>query len=154
MRASPLTRVIDDFKKKGTSSSSCSKSLFNISFGQSICHTRGKEKQGEGKVEQPKVIAVVNNNEEKKNKVCPTVRDVNLLEIEAVAVSLGGVDISNIGKEKGGNMKGSNTKIKKWTGRQSTRRFNKNLKEKLDLDIGKRQLVDVMIIEGLFKGVR
>ncbi|XP_058761605.1 uncharacterized protein LOC131634999 [Vicia villosa] len=55
LRASPLPRVPEEPKKKETNSSSCSKSLFNISSGQSHYEMKGKGKEvEEGEVEQIK----------------------------------------------------------------------------------------------------
>ncbi|XP_058755655.1 uncharacterized protein LOC131628867 [Vicia villosa] len=51
LRASPLPRTFEESKKKDSNSSSCSRSLFNLSSGQSRCEGKGKEKEGdEGEV--------------------------------------------------------------------------------------------------------
>ncbi|XP_058733455.1 uncharacterized protein LOC131605074 [Vicia villosa] len=117
LRASPLPTVNDDFKKKDTSSSSCSRSLFNNSSGQSRCESRGKEKEGEGEVEQTKTDAAMNNTGGQVNNINPTIGEGNTLEIEEVAFSLGAVDISKAEKIKGDIQKGPTVKKKKWTRR-------------------------------------
>lgn len=45
LRASPLPRIQEEQKKKESNSSSCSISLFNLSSGQNIYDTKGKEKE-------------------------------------------------------------------------------------------------------------
>ncbi|XP_058725488.1 uncharacterized protein LOC131596762 [Vicia villosa] len=148
LRASPLPRVNEDVRKKESNSSSCSKSLFNLSSGQSKCEARGKEKEGEGEVEQLR-----DSGDKGKEKLITTTPatvavPVNLLEIEAVAESFGAVDISNVDANKGSSFKGKTIKKKKWTRRQPIRKSLAAPKQTLDREIGKRHLVDVMIIEG------
>ncbi|CAI8619013.1 unnamed protein product [Vicia faba] len=68
-----------------------------------------------------------------------------MLEIEAMA---GAVDISNVSKGKNESLLESKTKRRKWTRRQSTRNaYPKNKLEK-EVECGKRNLVDVMILDG------
>ncbi|KAL5053828.1 hypothetical protein RYX36_034510 [Vicia faba] len=75
-----------------------------------------------------------------------------ILEIEVVAESLGAINISNVGKGKGVTPKASNVKRKKWTRRHEVRKANPSQDNKLEINIGKRHLVDVMIIEGTLEG--
>ncbi|CAI8596235.1 unnamed protein product [Vicia faba] len=42
LRASPLPKVIEDQKKRDSSSGTCSKNIFNVSSGQSRCKTKEK----------------------------------------------------------------------------------------------------------------
>ncbi|XP_058748651.1 uncharacterized protein LOC131621633 [Vicia villosa] len=149
LRASPLPRVQEEnSKKKDSTSGSCSRSLFNLSSGQSKCETKGKEKEGEGEVEQLKGVGEGRKQVMPKDAVGPITGRDSLLEIEAVAESFGAVDISNVGTGKSGLDKVSGRKKKKWTRRQPSRKREAINTEKLEVEIGKRQLVDVMITEG------
>ncbi|XP_058774623.1 uncharacterized protein LOC131648907 [Vicia villosa] len=150
--ASPIPRVNGEVRKKESNSSLCSKSLFNHLSGQSKCEDKGKEKEGEGEVEQQR-----DSNDKRKQKSITTIPEpltapVNLLEIEVVAESFGAVDISNVGTNKGVSSKGIATKKKKWTKRQTSRKTNTAPKQRIDYEIGKRQLVDVMITEFKVEG--
>lgn len=53
LRASPLPKIIEEPKKKDSSSSTCNKSLLNNSTSHSRCKSKGKGKEGNGvEVEQ------------------------------------------------------------------------------------------------------
>ncbi|XP_058746072.1 uncharacterized protein LOC131618942 [Vicia villosa] len=147
LRASPLPKINDDQRKKESKFSSCSKSLFNISSGQSGCDSKNKEKEGEGEVEQKEATEPWKKNKEViQDKVENTGKQV--LEIEAVAESLGAFDISNAGNGKAITLKGSCARKKKWTRKSVTRKAPSSQVKKLETEIGKRPLVDVMIVEG------
>ncbi|XP_058741861.1 uncharacterized protein LOC131614267 [Vicia villosa] len=146
LRASPLPKITDEQRKKETKSSSCSKSLFNVSSGQSGCGSKNKEKEGDGEVEQKKDENGGKGKEVVQEKAAKP--GVQVLEIEAVAEFLGAVDISNIGSGKNLIPKGSGARKKKWTRKSTTRKTLCRQEKKLEQEIGKRPLVDVMIIEG------
>lgn len=76
----------------------------------------------------------------------------NILEIKVMVESLGAVDMSNEEKGKGVTSKASNVKRIKWTRRQGVRKTNPIQDKKLNLEIGKRHFVDVMIIDGTVGG--
>ncbi|XP_058776207.1 uncharacterized protein LOC131650519 [Vicia villosa] len=150
LRASPLPRIPEEQKKKDSNSSSCSRSLFNISSDQSKCETKNKDKE-EGEVNQ--VTTVVEGSKPREDsKVKEGPAPENRLEIEAVAESLGSVDISNVRSVTGKAPKNSMGRKKKWTRRVAPRKGNNSESKKLEMEMGKRQLIDVMIIEGDVEG--
>lgn len=58
-------------------------------------------------------------------------------------------DISNVGHDSGKPPKEGTTKKKKWTRRQGVRKGNQGPTKKVELESGKRNLIDVMINEKL-----
>ncbi|XP_058757456.1 uncharacterized protein LOC131630719 [Vicia villosa] len=128
IRASPLPRVNEEVRKKDSNSSSCSKSLFNLSSGQSKCEARGKEKEGEGEVEQHKDLGDQRKDNLITGNPSPAAAPTNFLEIEAVAESFGAVDISNVGAKKGETSKGK--AIKKRSGPGDNLRGNRVLRRR------------------------
>ncbi|XP_058727051.1 uncharacterized protein LOC131598472 [Vicia villosa] len=152
LRVSPLPRIQEEQKRKESNSNSCSKSLFNISSGQSRCEVKGKEKEGdEGEVNQKKKADALIECEKEvdlKQPECPPKR--NTLEIEAMTKSFGAVDISNVGQSSKKNQMEGLTKKKKWTRRQGIRKSSQSeeKKKKIEVEMGKRNLVDVIIIDG------
>lgn len=164
LRASPLQRIQEDVKKKEASSSSCSKNLFNISSSQSRCETIGKNKgTDEGEVEQQQLknqiasgvgtitpkenrheIQVIGSSSKQKGKE----NGKTSLEIEAMAESLGAVDISQVGKNSKVVEGEGKTKRRKWTRRQFTRKVSTPKAVEKEIECGKRNLVDVMVIDG------
>ncbi|XP_058763301.1 uncharacterized protein LOC131636707 [Vicia villosa] len=154
LRASPLPRVQDDQKKKESTSSSCSRSLFNLSSGQSRCEEKGKEKEvDEGEVNQKNTGPTLIEGEKDELpivKVDPPKK--NVLEIEAMAESFGAVDISNVGQGSGKGIKGGTAKKKKWTRKQGARKSSQDTVKKVEMETGKRTLVDVMIIDVTIDG--
>ncbi|XP_058733417.1 uncharacterized protein LOC131605033 [Vicia villosa] len=150
LRASPLPRTHEEQKKKESNSSSCSKILFNLSSGQSRCEEKGKGKEGdEGEVNQKNTCLTLEASE---NVGDPKAHEGhlkrNVLEVEAMAESFGAIDISNIGQASGKVQKDGASKKKKWTRRQVVRKGTQDSKKKVEMEIGKRSLVDVMIIDG------
>ncbi|XP_058734335.1 uncharacterized protein LOC131606068 [Vicia villosa] len=152
LRASPLPKAVEEQKRKESNSSSCSKSLFSISSSHSRCDNKSKLKEGEegeeGEMEQNKSgqvsgrKTITGREKEQENRSTG-------LEIEAVAESLGAVGISNKDIAKKANHTSSPTKKKKWTRRQPNRKVGaKATKKQMALEMGKRQLVEVMIVEG------
>ncbi|CAI8611693.1 unnamed protein product [Vicia faba] len=63
------------------------------------------------------------------------------------------VDISNV-REGKSTSKGTMVKRKKWTQRQGARKATTSQAKKVKIEIGNRQLVDVMNIDGTTKGCR
>lgn len=119
LRVPPLSRTFEDQKCKNSSSSTCSKSLFNISSSQSRCGEKGKEKEDEVEVEQnlkSKENTIANKNGENGQE------QNNTLAIELMAESLGVVDISNTGKGNNKNPKGEPVKRRKWTRSKVTKK--------------------------------
>ncbi|CAI8612199.1 unnamed protein product [Vicia faba] len=147
LRASPLPRSQEEQKKKESTSSSCLESLFNISSGQSKCDARDKNKEGYVEVEQCRGTSTGNLQVEFPQTIEVPTGIKNVLEIEVVAESIGAVDISNTGKGKGGSVKGASVTQNKWIRRKNIRKVNLSQKQKLEIDIGNRQSVDVMIVE-------
>lgn len=130
LRFSPLPRAQEEQKKKESTSSSCDKSLFNISSRQSRCDAKGKEKENdkegeEGEVEKHKQKELtgdkgeVNKDNEGWHRGC-------VFEIKAMEDSLGAVDISNIGKATGKDVRESRKKRKKWTRNSGVRKGAKH----------------------------
>ncbi|XP_058776541.1 uncharacterized protein LOC131650847 [Vicia villosa] len=156
LRASPLPRTQEDSQRRGSNTSSCSKSLFNISSGQSRCETKEKGKEvEEGEVEQG--VGKGKASEEKKGvpsnrKEVVAADGKNLLEIEAMAESLGAVDISKVGKEDKATKKMGVGKRKKWIRKTGARKNNSALSKKMEVEMGKRNLIDVMVIDGTIEG--
>ncbi|CAI8584881.1 unnamed protein product [Vicia faba] len=72
----------------------------------------------------------------------------NNLEIEAVAESLGAVELSKGVEKLDATSKGAIVNWKKWTKKQAPRKEMSGVNKKLEVEIGKRHLVDVMIIDG------
>lgn len=72
----------------------------------------------------------------------------NILEIELVAGYFGTMDISNAAKEREAISKDIIIKKKKRTGRKNGRKVDLKQVKLMNLDSGKRQLVEVMTTEG------
>ncbi|KAL5063736.1 hypothetical protein RYX36_025473 [Vicia faba] len=72
----------------------------------------------------------------------------NNLEIEVMEESLGAVELSKGGEKLDATSKGAIVKWKKWTKKQAPRKEMSEVNKKLEVEIGKRHLVDVMIIDG------
>ncbi|XP_058764208.1 uncharacterized protein LOC131637617 [Vicia villosa] len=150
LRSSPLPKLPEDQVKRESNSSSCNKSLFNISSGQSRCSTKGKEKEnegGEGEVEQTKQKGGAAQSERNKQPVTHA-ETTNNLEIEAMAESLGAVELSIATKQLAPIQKTVAKKGRKWTRKTNTKKSAGEIGKKLELELGKRNLVDVMIIDG------
>lgn len=67
-----------------------------------------------------------------------------------MAESLGAVNISNIRKGLGKEGRDGTITRKNWTGKQGVRKRSQS--KKLEVEYGKRNLVDVMIIDGTVEG--
>lgn len=83
------------------------------------------------------------NNELMSNKLVG-----NCLEIEPVTKSLGVVDISNKGNKDASMIKGKVGKRKKWIRRKVVKKGEQVQPKALEVEIGKRQLVEMMVTEG------
>ncbi|MCI07515.1 hypothetical protein A2U01_0028584, partial [Trifolium medium] len=153
LRASSLPRVPDEQKKKDSTSSSCRKSLFNTPSGQSRCEARAKGKQiDEGEVDQEKGKKKPEEVPAVSPPVLANASGGNLLEINAVAESFGAVDISNMGSGKELSSKAQGGKRKKWTRKKPIRKSPSSQAAKIDMEVGKRNLVDIMVVDGTIGG--
>lgn len=154
LRASHFRIIQEKQKKKESNSSSCSKSLFNISSGQSRCEVRGKEKEGdEGEVNQKNTgPTLIKGDKGVAPKLTEGPPKRNVLEIEAMAESFSAVDISNVGHGSAKNLKEGTTRKNMWTRRQGLRKGSQAEMKKVEIETGKRNLVDVMIIDGTLDG--
>ncbi|XP_058727315.1 uncharacterized protein LOC131598755 [Vicia villosa] len=109
LRASPLPKVSEDQKKRDSSSSICSKSLFHVSSGDSRCDPNRKGKgeepevqnRQEAKEDRGEVEGEHSNQQRTKQKV---------FEIEKVAESLGAVALSTEHEEQDKQPKGPTDK--------------------------------------------
>ncbi|PNX59228.1 hypothetical protein L195_g059585, partial [Trifolium pratense] len=144
LRASPLPKITGEVRKD-TSTGSCSKSLFTE---MSQSKEGSVEKGKEGEVEQ---VVVVSENTLQIDKGANQDEGKNTPAVESVAESLSNVAISK--PELGKFDKGSNTKpkadvkpTKKWTRRKGTKKGKTSAPTVAEL--GKRQLVEVTIVEG------
>ncbi|XP_058783430.1 uncharacterized protein LOC131658113 [Vicia villosa] len=90
LRASPLPKLTDESKNRESSSSLCSKDLFNASSSQSRCEIKGKDKEEDVEVQQ---ITTVANNQSRGNKE-EEVGPKNQVDVETVAETLGAVMLS------------------------------------------------------------
>ncbi|CAK8574984.1 unnamed protein product [Lathyrus sativus] len=146
LRASPLPKVTEEQKKRESSSGNCSNNLFNNSSSYKKCDNRREGKDGEEvEVEQQ---AGNTFSEEVNVEASPTKQPGDCLVIEVVAESLGAIDISNMRNEKTSTIKGKTTKRKKWTRQKRTMKGYDNCTKNLEVETGKRQLVEVMVTEG------
>ncbi|XP_058752497.1 uncharacterized protein LOC131625674 [Vicia villosa] len=91
LHASPLPKITDEGRRKESSSSMCSRELFNVSSSQSRCGAKGKEKGAENEVMQ-NAEAIQSANKEKDRGKESQFKSV---DVESVAESLGAVALSN-----------------------------------------------------------
>lgn len=146
LRACLLPKMIEEPRKKDSSSSNCNKHFFNNSTIQSRYENKEMEKYGfEVEVEQVIGKTIIEEGSP-RGKVNNSKK--NFLEIETVAESFGTVDISNKGKDGAAGTKDTTTKRRKWTRRKGVRKYEATPIRHKELEIGKRQLVDVTITEG------
>lgn len=101
---------MDEQKRRGSISRTCSGSLLNTSSSQSRCGTQENEKQGDVEVDQK--LAGKNLPEETIG-LKEAIEQNNILEIESVAESLGVVDISNTRKGEVPKIKRNKWKMRK-----------------------------------------
>ncbi|XP_058726490.1 uncharacterized protein LOC131597843 [Vicia villosa] len=114
------------------------------------CSTKEKEKEiegGEGEVEQTKQKGGAAPTERNKHPATHA-ETTNNLEIEAMAESLGAVELSIATKQIAPIQKIVAKKGRKWTRKTNTKKSAGEIGKKLELELGKRNLVDVMIIDG------
>ncbi|CAJ2644626.1 uncharacterized protein LOC123882497 [Trifolium pratense] len=149
LKASPLPKISGDIKKE-QSSSSCSKSL----FGETSTSKVGS-KEGLGKGLEIEVVSSLkkSNVVGEIDEIEETNRGKDQKEVECVAESLGNVAIST---QKMATFDiGSHTKQKtpvkaprKWSRKKGARKAKEPDQTQLIADLGKRQLVEVVISEG------
>lgn len=65
-----------------------------------------------------------------------------------MAESFRAVDISNVGKGNNGVLGEKKNKRSKWIGRQNSRKANPSKELEKEVEFGKHNLVDVMILDG------
>lgn len=75
-----------------------------------------------------------------------------ILEIEAVAESLGEMDISNTGNGSTKQRSTRGGRRKKWTRKNTARKVDPKMVHKIEFEMGKRQCFDVMIIDMTLEG--
>jgi hypothetical protein len=143
MRASPLPKPSFEPRKE-SSSGACSKNLFEST---STSKNDGSEK-GKGtevEVEQQKKPS---QEETPKTVVVLNVREITSKEVESVAESLGTVALSqtfDMGQPD--NSKGKNSG-RKWTRKTARARKKSSESMQKEIELGKRQLVEVVVSEG------
>ncbi|XP_058782243.1 uncharacterized protein LOC131656565 [Vicia villosa] len=152
LRASPLPKAIEEQKRKESSSSTCSKSLFNVSSSHSRCGNKGKDKGGEEVEQQHGGNGSSKETQEvqKKDKVD------NMREIESVAESLGAVEISNkINLSSGKQRVETDTvegdsipKKRKWIRKKPVKKVGPVCVVEKGGESGKRQLFEIPITKG------
>ncbi|CAJ2638278.1 unnamed protein product [Trifolium pratense] len=149
LKASPLPKISGDIKKE-QSSSSCSKSL----FGETSTSKVGS-KEGLGKGLEIEVVSSLkkSNVVGEIDEIEETNRGKDQKEVECVAESLGNVAIStpkmatfDIGSHT--KQKTSAKAPRKWSRKKGARKAKEPDQTQLIADLGKRQLVEVVISEG------
>ncbi|CAJ2638125.1 unnamed protein product [Trifolium pratense] len=126
------------------SSGACSKSLFD-STSTSKNEGSGKEKSTEIEVEQQKKLA---QDEPSKIVVILNAKEITSKEVESVAESLGIVDLSkNVDIGQQDTSKGQKSG-RKWTRKKAGPSKKGKKTTKKEIELGKRQLVEVMVSEG------
>ncbi|XP_058751474.1 uncharacterized protein LOC131624535 [Vicia villosa] len=115
LRASPLPKMGEEQKKRDSSSGTCSKSLFNVSSGQSRCEQKIQGTGEEPEVQQAKTTG--ENPVEIGGSKNPEMDKQKTLEIERVAESFGAVafSIKETGEEMGlKNLQNTRKNLRKW----------------------------------------
>ncbi|XP_058727213.1 uncharacterized protein LOC131598649 [Vicia villosa] len=143
LRASPLPKMLEEVKKKDSSSGTCSKSLFNASSSHSKCEPKDKEVEDENEVQQSKQKVL-------SKEINPKLSDdiSKSADVETVAESLGEVVLSSATPEAGNIARGGVMPKRKWVRKKGERRNKVSSKKTLEHENSKRQLVDVMIVDG------
>ncbi|XP_058726827.1 uncharacterized protein LOC131598223 [Vicia villosa] len=144
LRASPLPKLTDEFKKRESSSSLCSRELFNASSSQSQCEAKGKDKGEDLEVHQTQPSPNQQSSGHKGEKDASK----NNVDVETVAETLGAVMLSTNKHSPNEAPKAGEEQLRKWTRRKPTKQSKVNSGKASKPKIGKRQLVDVMITEG------
>lgn len=72
----------------------------------------------------------------------------NILEIEAMAKFLRAINISNIGKDGKAAKKVEAGKRKKWTRKMGARKNTSAMSKKVEVEMEKRNLINIMVIDG------
>jgi hypothetical protein len=143
LRASPLPKPSYEPRKE-SSSGACSKNLFD-STSTSKNEGTEKGKTNEVKVEQQKKPA---QDEVPKTVVVLNDKEITFKEVESVAETLGTVALSqNFEIGQHGTSKGQNSG-RKWTRKKSGARKKCSKPTQKEIELGKRQLVEVVVSEG------
>ncbi|XP_058746709.1 uncharacterized protein LOC131619652 [Vicia villosa] len=147
LRASPLPKMNEDQKKGDSSSGTCSKSLFQVSSGQSRCNQKVTNKSDEAEVEQGRE-AIEGMGEARGGDGDPEKSKHKEVDVEKVAESLGAVALSLEGTGDGIQKKDLTLPKKKWVRRKNIKTGNNSQGRRKLVENSKRQLIDVMITEG------
>jgi hypothetical protein len=140
LRASPLPKTNFEPRKE-SSSGACSKNLF-ASTSTSKHESSGKGKESEFEVEQPKKP---DHEAVPKADLVPNDKEKTSNEVDSVADSLGTVVLSqNFEEDKVDATKGQNSG-RKWVRQKAGTRKKGKKAAKKEIELGKRQLVDVVI---------
>jgi hypothetical protein len=143
LRASPLPKPSYEPRKE-SSSGACSKNLFD-STSTSKNEGTEKGKTNEVEVEQQKKPA---QDEVPKTVVVLNDKEITFKEVESVAETLGTVALSqNFEIGQHGTSKGQNSG-RKWTRKKSGARKKCSKPTQKEIELGKRQLVEVVVSEG------
>ncbi|XP_058775391.1 uncharacterized protein LOC131649656 [Vicia villosa] len=141
LRASPLPKMNEDFKRKDSSSSLCSRELFNVSSSQSRCEHKGKGDSDDLETQQDNQIL----NQQKDSGKRGEETNANPVDVETVAESLGAVALST---EKIAESKEVGVQKRKWVRRKTTKSAKTAADSSAKPKLSKRHLVDVMVVEG------
>ncbi|XP_058754368.1 uncharacterized protein LOC131627544 [Vicia villosa] len=151
LRASPLPKMGEEQTKRDSSSGTCSRSLFNVSSGQSRCEAKTREMGDDQEVQQAKLTGerpkeIGGAVPEAKQK--PEVNKEKIPEIEKVAESFGAVALSVEETGETSRLKNTQTTRKKWIRKKGVKKIQGTQSKNGTVEHSKRQLIDVMITEG------
>ncbi|XP_058784267.1 uncharacterized protein LOC131659014 [Vicia villosa] len=144
LRASPLPKLMDDGKRRDSSSSLCSRELFNVSSSQSRCGTKGKDRSEDLEVQQ---VNTTPNQQAEGDKR----REENTnaaVDVETVAESLGAVALSIDKSLPVATTTEGGVQKRKWIRRKPSKSLKNAGPKTTKPRSTKRQLVDVMVVEG------
>ncbi|XP_058774390.1 uncharacterized protein LOC131648672 [Vicia villosa] len=141
LRASPLPKLNEEFNRKDSSSSICSRELFNVSSSQIRCEHKGKGESEDLEVQQDNHIL----NQQKDTGKCGEETNVNPMNVETVAEFLGAVALST---EKLAKSNEVGVQKRKWVRRKSMKSAKTAAESSAKTKLSKRHLVDVMVVEG------
>jgi hypothetical protein len=159
LRASPLPKASYEVKKESCSST-CSKSLFP-STSNSKGQNSGTAKEMEEEVEQQSTSkgkqsqqkATEGNQTENPGEKVTKGGSVQE-EVEVVAESLGAVAISTVQKKGDVNLPIKEVKGRKWVRQKGSKTKKRPSAKALEIELGKRSLVDVIITDGAMEAIR
>ncbi|XP_058783267.1 uncharacterized protein LOC131657939 [Vicia villosa] len=145
LRASPLPKMVEEQKSKESSSGTCSKNLFNAPSSQSRCGTKEKEK---GREEAEVVQSRLKETGAGEGDPPHSKRKETLVDVEGVAESLEAVLLTAVDDNPMTKTDSAGTKPRKWIRKKNVKRAGNSSQSNKALEVGKRQLVEVQIMEG------